>query len=239
VAEVEALVRWQHPRRGLVPPIEFIPVAEETGLIVDLGLWVLRQSLRQMRDWQKRLGDAAPAAIGVNRSARQFKDPSLVEDVGRAIHDSGLDPRCLNLEITESVGMDDADSAGVVLRALRDMGVRLTLDDFGTGYSALSHLRHFPINGLKIDGSFISGLGVRTEDTAIVHAMVAFARTLKLNVAAEGVETAEQAAYLHSIGCDRGQGYYFARPVGPVQMERFLRAASLPAEVTEPALRTG
>jgi diguanylate cyclase (GGDEF)-like protein/PAS domain S-box-containing protein len=239
VIEVEALVRWQHPQRGLVPPAEFIPVAEETGLIVDLGLWVLDQSCKQMRQWQKSLGESAPAAMGVNLSARQFKDPALVTDIRRVLRDSGLDARCLNLEITESVGMDDPDSAGVVLSALRDMGVSLTLDDFGTGYSALSHLRRFPINGLKIDGSFVRDMGVRAEDTAIVHALVAFARTLKLKVAAEGVETAEQAAYLHAIGCDRGQGYYFARPVGPAQMEVFLKAGKLPLEVMEPALRTG
>jgi EAL domain-containing protein (putative c-di-GMP-specific phosphodiesterase class I) len=135
--------------------------------------------------------------------------------------------------------MDDPDLAGTVLHALRGMGVSLTLDDFGTGYSALSHLRRFPINGLKIDGSFVRDMGVRAEDTAIVHALVAFARTLKLKVSAEGVETAEQAAYLHAIGCDRGQGYYFARPVGPAQMEVFLKAGKLPFEVVEPALRTG
>jgi diguanylate cyclase (GGDEF)-like protein/PAS domain S-box-containing protein len=231
VAEVEALVRWQHPQRGLVPPAEFIPVAEETGLIVDLGRWVLEQSCRQMREWQR--------SLGVNLSARQFKDPSLVADISRVLDEAGLHPRYLNLEITETVGMDDPDAAGAVLHALRDMGVCLTLDDFGTGYSALSHLRRFPINGLKIDGSFVRDMGVRAEDTAIVHALVAFARTLRLKVAAEGVETAEQAAYLHAIGCDRGQGYYFARPVGPAQMELFLKAGRLPIEVTEPALLTG
>jgi diguanylate cyclase (GGDEF)-like protein/PAS domain S-box-containing protein len=231
VTEVEALVRWQHPQRGLVPPSEFIPVAEETGLIVDLGRWVLDESCRQMREWQRRLGPVAPTAIGVNLSVGQFKDPDLLTDVARVLRDTRLNTRCLNLEITESVAMDDPDAAGELLRALRDTGARITLDDFGTGYSALSYLRRFPINGLKVDRSFVRDIGVHGEDSPIVHALVAFAQTLNLKVTAEGVETPEQAAYLESIGCDHGQGYYFARPASAAQVELLFRAGRLPAEL--------
>jgi diguanylate cyclase (GGDEF)-like protein/PAS domain S-box-containing protein len=232
VLEVEALVRWGHPQRGLVPPGEFIPVAEETGLIVPLGIWILRESCRQMREWQVRYGDRAPSTMSVNLSVRQFRQPTLVEDIRQVLEETGLHPSHLKMEITETVGLDDAESTLATLEALRAMGLHLTVDDFGTGYSALSYLKRFPIDSLKIDRSFITGLGEDPEDTAIVHAMIAFAKTLHLKVTAEGIETHEQMVHLRRLGCDWGQGYYFAKPLPPEELAPLFHAEALP--VLEP-----
>jgi diguanylate cyclase (GGDEF)-like protein/PAS domain S-box-containing protein len=213
VCEVEALIRWAHPDRGLVPPGVFIPVAEETGLIVPIGQWVLEQACRQARQWQAQRGVDRPLIVSVNLSARQFQHPDLAADIERALRATGLDPRILKLEVTESVVMQDADSATATLQQLKALGIQLAIDDFGTGYSSLASLKRLPVDTLKIDRSFVDGLGSDGQDTAIVQSVVALAKTLHLDVTAEGVATPIQAAYLRALGCDRGQGYLFARPL--------------------------
>ncbi len=215
----EALVRWRHPRRGLVPPDRFVPIADEAGLIVDIGEWVLRQSCLQGREWHDQGFDHL--AVSVNVSAVQFGQPRLLDAVSRSLRDTGFRPECLTLEITESVIMHDAESAAGMLRALKNMGVKIAVDDFGTGYSSLSYLKRFPIDILKIDKSFVQAVGSNDEDTAIVRAIIALAKSLHLVTIAEGVETHEQAEFLRREGCDRFQGYYFSRPMDPgVLMER-------------------
>jgi diguanylate cyclase (GGDEF)-like protein/PAS domain S-box-containing protein len=211
VTGVEALVRWEHPELGLVPPLDFIPLAEETGLIVPIGAHVLREACRQTKAWQDRL--ASPVTTSINLSARQFTDPGLGATVAEAVADSGVDPRSIALEITESVLMENADSIGTTLRELIDLGVRLTIDDFGTGYSSLTYLKRFPVSGLKIDQSFVSGLGQDPNDSAIVSAVVGLAHSLGMEAVAEGVETPAQLERLRALGCDNGQGHWFSRPV--------------------------
>lgn len=214
VMELEALVRWQHPTRGLVAPAEFIPVAEESGLILPLGEWVLREACRHMRGWQQKQGrDDAPLLLSVNLSPRQFRHPRLVEDIVESLEETGLDPRHLKLEITESVALDNTEATIATLRDLRSLGISIAIDDFGMGYSALSYLKRYPVDTLKLDRSFVDGMGHDIEDTAIVNAVIAFARTLSLSVTAEGIETVEQLTQLQSLGCDQGQGYYFAKPM--------------------------
>jgi EAL domain-containing protein (putative c-di-GMP-specific phosphodiesterase class I) len=208
---VEALVRWRHPERGLIPPDRFIPIADESGLIVDIGEWVLRQACHQAKVWHDQ--GYTDLTISVNVSAVQFAQPRLLDIVNRALVDSGLRPQALTLEITESVVMHDAETAVGMLRALKHMGVRLSIDDFGTGYSSLSYLKRFPIDILKIDKSFVRTLGVNDEDTAIVHTIMALAKSLRLTTIAEGVETARQVELLQREQCDLFQGFHFSRPV--------------------------
>jgi EAL domain-containing protein (putative c-di-GMP-specific phosphodiesterase class I) len=210
---VEALVRWEHPERGLVSPAEFIPLAEETGLIVPIGQWVLEEACRQVREWQLAHPHQPPLGLSVNLSARQFQHPGLVAEIAQALSQSGLDARCLTLELTESVVMQDAEGTVAKLHALKELGIQLAIDDFGTGYSSLSYLKRFPVDTLKIDRSFVDGIGQDAQDTAIVQSVVALAKTLHLSVTGEGIETREQAARLRALGCDRGQGYLFARPL--------------------------
>ncbi|QIN80192.1 PAS domain S-box protein [Rubrobacter marinus] len=214
VREVEALVRWEHPEKGLIPPGKFIPLAEETGIIVEIGLQVLEQSCRQVRAWQDELpGDCAPPTLNANLSARQFRQPNLVEQIQGVLEETGLSPRSLKLEVTESVAMENVDAALVTLRRLKDLGIRVAIDDFGTGYSSLSYLRRFPVDNLKIDRSFVGRLEDDPESAAIVATTVSLARTLGLEVTAEGVETAEQLARLRELCCDLAQGYFFSRPL--------------------------
>lgn len=208
---VEALVRWRHPQRGLVSPERFVPIADESGLIVDIGEWVLRQSCMQGREWHDR--GFTSLSVSVNVSAVQFAQPRLLEVVSRALRDTGFSPECLTLEITESVIMHDAESAAGMLRALKGMGVKIAVDDFGTGYSSLSYLKRFPIDVLKIDKSFVQAVATNDEDVAIVRAIIALAKSLHLVTIAEGVETRQQAEFLRREGCDRFQGYYFSRPM--------------------------
>lgn len=208
---VEALVRWRHPARGLIPPDRFIPIADESGLIIEIGEWVLREACRQGKAWHD-MGHA-DLSVSVNVSAVQFGQPRLLEVVSRALTDFGFRSQSLTLEITESVIMHDAESATGMLRALKNMGVKVSVDDFGTGYSSLSYLKRFPIDILKIDKSFVRALGVNDEDTAIVRAIMALAKSLRLTTIAEGVETAAQAEFLRRAECDRFQGFYFSRPV--------------------------
>jgi diguanylate cyclase (GGDEF)-like protein/PAS domain S-box-containing protein len=226
VVEVEALVRWQHPEHGLVPPSDFIPLAEETGLIVPLDRWVLDEAWRDAAGWAR--SDPAAAAIGVavNLSARQFRHAGLVDDVALALAKSGLDPARLKLEITETAAMEDAMATAAALRALKELGVRLAIDDFGAGYSGLSYLRSCPVDVLGIDRAYVAGLGRDAADAALVRAVVAFARTLGLGVTAEGVETEAQLAALRALGCDYGQGILFAHPLPGADVLRFLDDAS-------------
>ncbi|MHB8574324.1 MAG: putative bifunctional diguanylate cyclase/phosphodiesterase [Dehalococcoidia bacterium] len=212
MVEVEALVRWQHPERGLLPPAVFIPLAEETGLIVPLGHWVLREACRQASRWRAEQPET-PLVMSVNLSARQFQHLTLVEDVAAVLAETGLPPCRLKLEITESAVMVDAGHAVETLLQLKQMGVLLAIDDFGTGYSSLSYLKRFPVDTLKVDRSFVDGLASDPNDAAIVRSIVALAKSLNLAVTAEGIETREQLALLSELGCDQGQGYLFARPL--------------------------
>ncbi|MDP9440209.1 MAG: EAL domain-containing protein [Actinomycetota bacterium] len=213
IGEVEALVRWEHPERGLLAPGEFLPLAEETGLILPIGRFVLREACRQMREWQGRHPSDPPLMLGVNLSTRQFRQPDLVSQISRILEETGLEARSLKLEITESIAVDDVESTIAILRELKQMGVVLAIDDFGTGYSSLFYLKRFPVDVLKIARPFVEGLGRNPEDTALVRATIAFARAFNLDVTGEGVETAEQLAQLRALGCDTAQGYYFAKPL--------------------------
>jgi diguanylate cyclase (GGDEF)-like protein len=208
----EALMRWEHPRRGSIPPTEFIPLAEESGLILELGRWILERACHQTRAWQLGSGDDA-LAISVNLSGRQIAEPGLATDVARILKGSDLDPRSLTLEITESVLIQDVESTLSVLRSLKALGIRLAIDDFGTGYSSLSYLRQFPIDVLKIDQSFVAGLDGDVDSAGLVRSILDLSSTLRLDTVAEGVETPEQQRILRSLGAHRGQGYLFARPL--------------------------
>jgi diguanylate cyclase (GGDEF)-like protein/PAS domain S-box-containing protein len=222
--EVEALVRWEHPQRGLVMPLEFIPIAEETGLIVPIGQWVLEEACRQTSTWQAGVPEAHSMVVSVNLSARQFKHPQLAADIALAVRTTGLDPCRLKLEITESVVMDNAETAVATLHGLKALGIQLAIDDFGTGYSSLSALKRFPVDTLKIDRSFVDGIGQDAQDTAIVRSVVSLAKILGLRVTAEGIETAAQAAKLTALGCEQGQGYLFARPMPAERLPAYLAA---------------
>jgi diguanylate cyclase (GGDEF)-like protein/PAS domain S-box-containing protein len=210
---VEALLRWEHPEHGLVAPGRFIPVAEESGLIIPIGAWVLREACRQLCMWQADCFGGTAGAVEVNLSARQIDHPEIVATVERILDETGLPPANLTLEITESALMNDAASALRVLRALKDLGVTLAIDDFGTGYSSLSHLQRFPLDILKIDKSFVDELGADRGGAEIVAAVVKLAHALDLQVIAEGVETERQLDALVRLDCDFAQGYLFSRPV--------------------------
>jgi diguanylate cyclase (GGDEF)-like protein/PAS domain S-box-containing protein len=218
----EALVRWQHPERGLISPMDFIPVAEDTGQILAIGQWALHEACRQMRRWQKRYPSDPPLSISVNLSGRQFTQPNLIEQVRDILADTKLDPRSLKLEITESVVMENIDTATEMLRQLRALGVQLSIDDFGTGYSSLSYLHRFPIDTLKIDRSFVMQMVDNNENIEIVRTIVMLAQNLGMDVVAEGVETKEQLALLRKLGCENGQGYFFSRPVSVGGAEKII-----------------
>lgn len=221
----EALVRWAHPTRGLLGPDQFLTIAEETGLIVPLGAWVLRDACRQARDFQTRDPRWSRLTMSVNLSGAQLGQPDLVGLIASALHDSGLKPEHLQLEMTESVLMDDAATTITILTTLKGLGVRLAVDDFGTGYSSLAYLRRFPVDILKIDRSFVDGLGQDLEDSAVVAAVVSLADTLGLTTIAEGVETHLQRDCLIGLSCSRAQGYLFARPLDATACETALDTA--------------
>jgi diguanylate cyclase (GGDEF)-like protein/PAS domain S-box-containing protein len=222
----EALARWQHPHRGLIAPGEFIPIAEESGLIIPLGNWVLREACRQMREWQSRFSYEPPLTISVNLSGRQFAQADLPEQVARILEETGLDAHSLRVEITESVIMEDAVAGATAVSQLKALGVEVQIDDFGTGYSSLSYLQRFPINTLKIDRSFISAMSGQSNGdgtgSEIAQTIVTLARQLGLKVVAEGVETAEQLARLKALECDYVQGYFIARPLAKEKIEEFI-----------------
>jgi diguanylate cyclase (GGDEF)-like protein/PAS domain S-box-containing protein len=213
ISGFEALIRWHHPVRGLVSPVDFIPVAEDTELIIPIGQWVLLEACRQVRQWQSMYASDQPLTISVNLSSRQFKQPDLVGQIKQILYQTNLDPNCLRLEITESMVMDDAEAATAMLRQLRSLNVQLSIDDFGTGYSSLSYLHRFPVNILKIDKSFVGRMSVEEESLGIVETIVTLASKLKMKVVAEGIETTEQWGKLKSLQCQYGQGYLFSRPV--------------------------
>jgi diguanylate cyclase (GGDEF)-like protein/excisionase family DNA binding protein len=228
VVGLEALVRWQHPSRGLVPPVAFIPLAEETGLILPIGRWALETACRQAQAWQIAFPAVRPV-MSVNLSARQFAQADLGEQIKAILATTGLPPASLELEITESVVMDSSDEGIRALRALRALGVKLVLDDFGTGYSSLSYLKHLPLDAIKIDRSFVAGLADDDANLPIVQAVIALAHALGIDVTAEGIETIEQHDCLRDLACDRGQGYFFSRPLSAEQVEEYLRTGGLPA----------
>jgi diguanylate cyclase (GGDEF)-like protein/PAS domain S-box-containing protein len=225
VSGVEALLRWKPHGRPMVAPSDFIPLAEETGLIVPIGEWVLETAMAQQVAWQRQ--GLRPLRISVNLSARQFLGQDVARRVAALLAKTGCDPRCLTLEITESVLMQQPAAAAESMAQLANMGVQLAIDDFGTGYSSLASLKRFPIHSLKIDRSFVSDLTRDADDATIVKAVIALAHSMKLNVIAEGVETSEQLAFLHEHGCDQMQGYCFSRPVEPHGIEALLRAAKV------------
>jgi diguanylate cyclase (GGDEF)-like protein/PAS domain S-box-containing protein len=220
VTGVEALIRWRHPERGLIPPAEFIPIAETCGLIVPIGRWVLREACMQAREWQDAV--LPHIRVGVNISSVEFRDKNFLANLRAILNETGLAPCHLELELTESVLMQHVDSTAHVLGELSAMGVHLAVDDFGTGYSSLSYLSQFPINSLKIDKSFVQQITSEHHDAPIINAVINMGRSLRQRVTAEGVETREQLAFLQSQGCDEGQGYYFSYPVVAEQFAKLL-----------------
>jgi EAL domain-containing protein (putative c-di-GMP-specific phosphodiesterase class I) len=220
ITGAEALLRWTHPVRGAIPPSQFIPVAEDCGLILPIGRWVLREACQQARAW---VDAGLPlTTMAVNISAMEFRNDAFLQGVFGVLADSGLAPEFLELELTESVLMKHAETTESILRTLRARGVQLAVDDFGTGYSSLSYLRKFPIDALKIDQSFIRQITTVPDQTTIVTAVISMGRSLKLRVIAEGVETRQELAFLQAHQCDEAQGYYFGRPMIAEQFAQLL-----------------
>ena len=220
VTGLEALIRWQHPDRGLISPAEFVPTAESSGLIGEIGKWVLCEACRQARAWQA--AGLSPLPVAVNVSAIEFHHEGFLAAVRATLEATGLAARYLELELTERVLMDNVESTAAVLNGLKEMGVRLAIDDFGTGYSSLSYLRHFPMDILKIDRCFVQEIDAASGDSIIVNAIISMGKSLKYTVVAEGIETSEQRKYLEAIHCTEGQGYLFSRPLPPEQIGRLL-----------------
>ncbi|MEJ7800378.1 MAG: EAL domain-containing protein, partial [Ilumatobacter sp.] len=216
----EVLARWLHPDRGLLPPSEFLPLAEETGLLIDLGARMLRDSMAQLAQWRAAGHAFAQCSLSINVGTRQLIDPNFYDTVVVALAETGLDSESLWLEITETALLADVKAATVALRELRSLGLHLSVDDFGTGYSSLTYLKRFPVEAIKIDKSFVAGLGIENEDSSIVEAVVRLGQALGLSVVAEGIESPLQLARLRQLGCDRGQGYLFGRPRPAQLIER-------------------
>lgn len=225
IAGMEALIRWQHPIRGLVSPAEFIPLAEETGLIVDVGRVVLREATRQAREWQDKHG-LTSLTMSVNLSGRQLEDPSILADVKDALDESGLNPANLVLEITETVLLDNTPIISATLNELKRLGVRLAIDDFGTGYSSLAYLQKLPVDVLKIDRSFVSGLAAGSQEWAVTRAIIELGQSLALQTVAEGIELQDQLTHLKALQCDLCQGFFFARPLAALAMDDLLTRAT-------------
>jgi EAL domain-containing protein (putative c-di-GMP-specific phosphodiesterase class I) len=213
LAGMEALVRWEHPERGVVNPTQFIAVAEESGLILQIGRWVLYEACRQLKEWEGQYKRDIPLTVSVNISGRHFAQATLIDEVADVLAETGIDPSHLIIEITESVAMEGAQTTIETLRKLKSLGVALAIDDFGTGFSSLSYLKQFPVDYLKIDKSFVDGVTFQGRDTAIVRAVIALGHALGLKLIAEGVETPEQVNKLRELGSEIGQGYYFAKPL--------------------------
>ena len=226
---LEALVRWEHPERGTIPPNEFIPLAEESGIIVQLGSWVLRTACQEARRLQQKYDRTPPLSMSVNLSAKQLQSPTIVADVKRALYESGLDPSTLTLEVTESAMMQNVELSVLRLQELRDLRVRIAIDDFGAGYSSLGYIRRFPVDILKVDKSFIDRIDEGDEELALAAAIIDMAKVLNLRPVAEGVERAEQFARLVELGCDLAQGYYFAKPAVSATVESHLAGGDRPS----------
>ena len=218
----EALVRWNHPQRGLVPPNEFIPISENTGLIIPMTVQILHQACNQVVKWQERSRSEKPLSVAVNLSGKHFGHPALVEQITTVIAESGIDPASLKLELTESAVMDNAETAILMLKQIKETGVQISIDDFGTGYSSLSYLHRFPIDLLKVDRSFVSAMEENTENGEIVRTVIALAKALNLKVVAEGIESIHQFHQLKILGCEYGQGYLFSKPLPVADIERLL-----------------
>jgi EAL domain-containing protein (putative c-di-GMP-specific phosphodiesterase class I) len=221
ISGVEALLRWHSPELGAIPPGQFLPLAEETGLILPIGKWVLQTACAQNVAWQQQ--GLPPLCMAVNLSPRQFADESLLADIASALQLTGMKPELLELEITESMVILNVERAVRLLAAIKSIGVRLAIDDFGTGYSSLAQLKRFPIDTLKVDRSFIRDIPGDAEDKAITEAIITMGKTLSLTVVAEGVETQEQETFLRRLACDQIQGFYFSKPIGPDQFAELLR----------------
>jgi EAL domain-containing protein (putative c-di-GMP-specific phosphodiesterase class I) len=217
---VEALIRWAHPLRGQMSPANFIPVAEDSGLILPIGRWVLREACRQAQAWVD--AGLPRVTMAVNISAMEFRSGNFLDGVCAILEETGLDPRSLELELTEGVLMKHAESSEAILKTLRTKGVQLAIDDFGTGYSSLSYLRRFAVDTLKIDQSFVRQITTTPDEATIVSAVISLGQSLKLRVVAEGIETQEELTFLQARQCDEGQGYYFSRPVPPEEFAKLL-----------------
>jgi len=222
IAGFEALLRWNHDGRGIVPPGIFIPIAEETGLILSLGEWVLSEACRQIHEWQEKYPDYKDMMIGVNLSAKQFGQPNLIDCIQSTLNRTGLPASCLKLEITESVIMDDFKISAAMMTMLKNLGIKLGIDDFGTGYSSLAYLTQIPTDTLKVDKSFVISMGTREVDMIIVETIIALAHSLNMNVIAEGIEELEHLLKLRSLDCEYGQGYYFSKPLPKEKAEKLL-----------------
>jgi diguanylate cyclase len=238
VRSAEALIRWRHPQRGLIPPAQFIPLAEECGLIHDIGAWVVREACRQCSEW--RLAGVPPLRVAVNVAASQFRRGDLLDLIRSALQDAQLEPQFLEIELTESVVMTDPEGTAAILEQLSRMGVLVSVDDFGTGYSSMNYLRRFPIDKLKIDRGFLKDLISSNDDAAIVRAIVSLAHSLRLKVVAEGVETPEQLRFLRTLGCDQYQGYHFSPPLPASEFARLVCDWQKPEDATsaQEAVRT-
>jgi EAL domain-containing protein (putative c-di-GMP-specific phosphodiesterase class I) len=221
VVGAEALLRWKHPQRGLIVPDQFLSVAEETGLIVPLGEWVVGETCRQLAEWQAR-PETAHLRLSLNLSARELTHPDVVSKVLECVRESGIDPHALTIEVTESTAMADGDTGFRALRDLSGEGIRVAIDDFGTGYSSLEQLRRMPVDIVKVDRSFVTGMAADSTDRELVAAVVGMGRALKLSVVAEGIETPEQVEALRELGCDTGQGFLFARPLPADAMDELV-----------------
>ncbi|HEU0164252.1 MAG TPA: bifunctional diguanylate cyclase/phosphodiesterase, partial [Thermomicrobiales bacterium] len=221
ISGVEALIRWNHPLHGLINPAEFIPLAEETGLIIPLGRWVIEEATRQAREWMAQF-PSSPLVMNVNLSARQLQDRDLASDICDTLRKHELPGHMLRLEITETTLMENRESNIAALSSLRARGVQIAIDDFGSGYSSLGYLKHFPVDVLKLDRSFIHDSQRPKQDDAIIHAVTTLAHGLDITITIEGIETRDQLARVKSMGCDRGQGYFFSRPLTPAQMPELL-----------------
>jgi EAL domain-containing protein (putative c-di-GMP-specific phosphodiesterase class I) len=227
VVAVEALVRWEHPERGLLDPDEFVPLAEESGLVIPIGEQVLRVACFWAKEWQERHPRTPPLVMSVNLSARQLSRRDLAETLEGILKESGLEGSCLTLDVTETVYVRTLAGNTATLESLRDLGARISIDDFGVGYSSLAYLKRLPADSLKIDRSFVKGLDEDVEDTAIANMIIELAHTLGLEVIAEGVETEEQARLLCEMGCDMAQGYHFAGPLPPEDIPAVLSSDTL------------
>ena len=222
ITGLEALLRWQHPQEGLVSPAKFIPIAEETGLIIPIGHWVLREACQQLITWQKKFPDLPPLKMSVNLSGKQLQEPDLIEQIDRILEETGLEGKQLKLEITESVLMENVEAATSMLLKLRARKIQLSIDDFGTGYSSLSYLHRFPVNTLKIDRSFVNRMESDEDNSEIVKAIVTLAHILNMDVIAEGIETIDQCDQLKSLQCEQGQGYLFSKPLDKLAAEQLI-----------------